>query len=142
MSCSWTSGWPSRRRAAAWSKLKKDRVGKGSLSHSDGAPAYTQKNDGRLRDKVRHGMPRNGGKTRPEYTKRFTHTLESGEEVVAIGGTQCLDGWWTHGKRAAYGVKASNKKGLDNHIREEQWRHWVGSKDRWVECGKVIAWVP
>jgi hypothetical protein len=46
------------------------------------------------------------------------------------------------GKRAAYGVKASNKKGLENHIREEQWRLWVGSEDRWVECGKVIAWVP
>ena len=123
-----------------WTELRKARVGTNTLTHTDKAPAYTQKNDGRLRDAVRHGRNKKGQKA--EYTKRFKHVTASGEAFTAVGGTQSLDGWWTHGKRATRGVNAKKKKALDNRIREEQWRHWIGSADRWVECGNVISWVP
>jgi hypothetical protein len=122
-----------------WVEIRDARVGAGALSHTDGAPAYISQREGARHDSVSHNH-KHGKK--PEYTKVTTHTDLAGRKVQAVGGTQCLDGWWTHGKRAIFGTKAGNHDGVDAHVRAEQWRHWIGSQDRWEALGAVIQWIP
>ena len=124
-----------------WRKFRDARVGEGSLTHSDGAPAYNETGAGSYHDKVCHDS-RRGGKRVQEYTRKVEHDLPDGTSYKAMAGTQSIDGWWGHGKRACHGVKAQDKHILESHIRAEQWRHWVGAGDRWAEAGKVISWVP
>eukprot|EP00747_Dinoflagellata_sp_TGD_P028540 gnl/TRDRNA2_/TRDRNA2_133329_c1_seq1.p1 gnl/TRDRNA2_/TRDRNA2_133329_c1~~gnl/TRDRNA2_/TRDRNA2_133329_c1_seq1.p1 ORF type:complete len:229 (+),score=40.32 gnl/TRDRNA2_/TRDRNA2_133329_c1_seq1:152-838(+) len=46
-------------------------------------------------------------------------------------------------KRAAgEAATASRRSALTHHIREAQWRHWVGGKDRWEAAAKVVQWIP
>jgi hypothetical protein len=110
------------------------------LVHADGAPGFAAQHHGSCHDKVRHGT--NGGKKKSEYVKTVTHELQDGTVMQAKAGTQSLDGWWAHGKRACNGVKAQDEQHVESHVRAEQWRHWVGAGDRWVEAGKVISWLP
>jgi hypothetical protein len=124
---------------AEWKKISDKRVGKNTLTHTDGAPAYSKPRPGTMHDKVSHG--RNGGK-KPQYTKLHQHPLPDGTVLEAQGGTQSLDGWWKHGKRACDGTQARNPTNVEEHVRAEQWRHWIGDADRWVEAGKVISWIP
>ena len=108
------------------------------MTHSDGAPAFTEQLPGSYHDKVVHGT--SGGKRKPEYTKVVEHELTDGTKMKAQAGTQSLDGWWTHGKKACHGVKAQDDTRVEDHVRAEQWRHWVGAKDRWAAAGDVFAW--
>ena len=122
-----------------WVAFQKKYVRLSALAHTDGAVAYRTTASGVMHDAVRHSR---GGQTRGEYTKVVKHTRNDGKTLSAVAGTQSLDGWWKTGKRNCDGVRASYEGAVDDRVREAQWRHWVGSKDRWVEAGKVIAWVP
>lgn len=120
-----------------WVRIRSAHVGKGTLVHSDGAVAYRDPGDGVYHDHVCHGIGTR--RRRPEFTKRVVHETPAGS-VDAVAGTQCLDGWWSHAKRACTGVKASNAEKLNDHIRTEQWRHWIQAEDRWVASGEVFKW--
>ena len=124
---------------AEWTKIRDQRVGAGTLSHTDGAPAYHAQRDDTRHDAVTHS--RQKGK-KPQWTKATKHQDLGGRTVQSVGGTQSLDGWWAHGKRATFGVQARNHDGVDAHFRSEQWRHWVGAKDRWAAAGEVFQWIP
>ena len=122
-----------------WVKIRDKRVKSGALSHTDGAPAYKGTRPDTYHDSVSHTKTRT---KKPEWTKEITHASPDGEVIHTLGGTQCLDGWSAHGKRATYGVQSRNTLAIDMHFREEQWRHWVGGRDRWVEALNVIQYVP
>ena len=92
--------------------------------------------DGQFHDSVSHSGPS------ASYTKTVKHSLPDGKELKAVAGTQSMDGWWTHGKRNTRGVNARYEDKVEDHIREEQWRHWLGERDRWLAAGEVISWVP
>ena len=92
-----------------------------------------------MHDAVSHS--RANGK-RPEYAKKVEHKNADGTAYSAVAGTQSLDGWWSHGKKACQGVNGRYPVKVEDHFREEQWRHWVGAGERWVEAGLVISWVP
>ena len=109
------------------------------MGHADGAPAYKSCAPGQLHDSVRHSQSKG---RKPEYAKAVVHADENGNSYGSVAGTQSLDGWWGHGKRATRGVNARYEDKVDDHFREEQWRHWMGDADRWVEAGHVISWVP
>jgi hypothetical protein len=87
-------------------------------------------------------MPQQPQSKKPEYAKHVTHTDEDGNSYDAVAGTQSLDGWWGHGKEACKGVNARYSVKVEDHLREEQWRHWVGDGDRWAEAGRVLSWTP
>ena len=121
-----------------WNKLRKKHVGHNALCHPDGAPAYKaqDKAKGQLHDSVSHS-----GKNKA-YTKVTTHVDAEGEEFKSVAGTQSLDGWWTHAKRATHGVNARYAGQVEAHIHTEQWQHWEGNDDRWVAAGVVLSWIP
>ena len=56
--------------------------------------------------------------------------------------TQSLDGWWGHCKKACSTVNAGFQDSVDDHVREAQWRHWTGDRDRWEAAADVISWLP
>ena len=118
-----------------WVKLRGKHVGRRSLGHADGAPAYKSHGKGQKRDAVPHS-----GKNKA-FTKITAHD-DDGKKVLAVAGTQCLDGWWSHGKKATFGVNARYPDQVEAHIRAEQWQHWLGNEDRWAAAGKVISWIP
>lgn len=122
-----------------WVAIRGKRVSPGALSHTDGAPAYTSTSPGSYHDSVSHS--KQGGK-KPQWTKLVKHNTPDGKVIATIGGTQCLDGWSAHGKRATYGVQSGNSKAIDAHFREEQWHHWIGDRDRWAAAVDVIQYVP
>jgi len=122
-----------------WIDIRDKRCGDNTLMHTDGAPAYREQRPGTRHDSVRHSYK---GKQRPEYTKVTTHCDLNGNEFKAVAGTQSLDGWWAHGKRACHGVQAQCEDKVADHIREAQWQHWTGDGDRWLEAGRVISWTP
>ena len=128
-----------------WHAIRDKKVGAGkrvnqnTLGHADAAPAYKEQGRGQAGDAVSHN--RRKGK-KPEYAKQIDHANEDGTVYPSVGGTQSLDGWWNHGRRACRGVNARYPVKVEDHFREEQWRHWVGGGDRWIEAGKVLAWVP
>jgi hypothetical protein len=115
-----------------WGNLRAKHVGRNqnALTHSDGAPAYRIG----LQDWVSHS-----GKDK-QYTKNTSHKDSMGNEVKCVAGTQSMDGWWQHGKKAAYGVNARFGSEVDACVRAEQWQHWVGNEDRWVAAGNVVRW--
>ena len=119
-----------------WTKLRKKHVGANALGHSDGAPAYKSQGKGQLHDSVSHS-----GKNK-QYTKVTTHEDAEGNQFKSVAGTQSLDGWWAHGKRATRGVNARYSDQVEAHIHTEQWQHWQGNQDRWEEAGKVLSWIP
>jgi len=121
-----------------WEQTSAALVGEGTLVHADGAPAYKKNKPGIKQDAVNHST-RNGG---PFYTKPTTHLLPSGERYKAQGGTQSMDSIWGWAKKNMHGVHAGNAKKIDERVREFQWRHWLGDKDRWVAAGEVLSWVP
>lgn len=123
-----------------WKTISDKRVFKGALAHSDGAPVYRTQPDGVLHDSISH-MRRRGQK-KPQFTKTTTHADASGQSFKAVAGTQSLDGWWGHGKAATKGVNARYDTSVSQRVREAQWAHWVGNRDRWVEAGRVISWIP
>ena len=120
--------------------MSQRRVGEGALIHTDGAPNYAVVPEGVLHDAVPHSKGKKRAK--PIYVKKFHHEDADGNEVVAMGGTQSLDGWFTHAKNNCRGVKASCPESVEQHIREEQWRHWIGNADRWKAAAEVLQWVP
>jgi hypothetical protein len=122
-----------------WQRLQDARVGERSLVHSDGARAYNNLRVGVLHDSVSHSS-RNG--CPPQYTKMVTHKLPDGSKHACVAGTQSLDGWLGWAKKNMHGVKAQSPKRVDEHLKEEQWRHWLGCADRWAEAGKVLSWIP
>ena len=79
---------------------------------------------------------------KPQFTKRTEHVVPGGGTVKAVGGTQCMDGWWATGKRNCHGARADTEGALSCRVAEAQWRHWIGIKDRWEEAGKVLSWTP
>ena len=117
-----------------WIDLRERKVGDNALGHFDGAPAYKSQGLNQLRDSVPHSGPNK------QYTKVTDHLDLEGNSFKAVAGTQSLDGWWTHGKKAAHGVNAKYPDKVWQHVREEQWHHWVGNDDRWTAVGKVLAW--
>jgi len=121
-----------------WDRIQKERAGKGSLVHTDGAQAYKRTRPGVLQDGVNHSS-RKGG---PSYTKRVKHVLPDGTQHSAIGGTQSMDGWWAWGKKNCFGVNAAMPGRVNERIREAQWRSWLGERDRWAAAGEVLSWVP
>ena len=119
-----------------WKVFKKKHTGSNALSHSDGAWAYQSGDGEHLHDSVCHS-----GKHKA-YTREVTHLTKCGKELKAVAGTQSLDGWWSHGKRACHGVQARHPEHVEAHLRFEQWQHWTGNEDRWSAIGKVLSWVP
>jgi hypothetical protein len=119
-----------------WRRAEK-RLGGNSLLHTDGARAYNAA--GVLHDSVSHSH-RHGQKG--HFTKPTRHVLADGSQHKAQAGTQCLDGWWRVGKRDMFGVKASLPHRVEQHLRESQWRHWLGNSDRWAAAGEVLSWIP
>ncbi len=85
---------------------------------------------------------RRRGQKKPQFTKTTTHADVSGQSFKAVAGTQSLDGWWGHGKAATKGVNARYDTSVSQRVREAQWANWVGNRDRWVEAGRVISWIP
>ena len=81
------------------------------------------------------------GRKRSEWTKTVRHKV-GGKFQCKKTGPQSADGWWSTGKKATFGVGACRPLAIDMRVREKQWHHWIGDKDRWVESGKVIGWVP
>ena len=57
-----------------------------------------------------------------------------------LRGSQGVWGWWAHGKKAAFGVRASFPDSVLAHVHEEQWHHWLGNGDCWDAAGEVISW--
>ena len=76
------------------------------------------------------------------YAKTFTHHLPDGNKFKAVTGTQSLDGWSGHCKKACSTVNARFQDSVDDHVREAQWRHWTGDRDRWEAAADVISWLP
>ena len=77
-----------------------------------------------------------------QYTKVTTHVDAKGKEFKSVAGTQSLDGWWTHAKRATHGVNARYAGQVEAHVHTEQWQHWEGNADRWYAAGHVLNWIP
>ena len=123
-----------------WTKIRDKRLGAGVLSHTDAAPAYKAQRSDTRHDACKHGRNKRGQKR--QWTKATSHKDLANRTVKSVGGTQSLDGWWSQGKRATFGVKSSTPDHVDAHVRAEQWRHWVGAEDRWVASGEVFSWVP
>ena len=65
-----------------------------SLGNADGARAYESKPKQRKMDAVLHSG------RKKQFTKTTSHD-DDGEDVVAVGGVQCLDGWWTPATKAS-----------------------------------------
>ena len=111
------------------------------LAHSDGAQAIAFGNpQGILHDAVPHSTSR----SRPKavYARPAAHVLPNGSVYNAVGGTQSLDGWWKHGKKALGQTNARYTKAVDLKLREAQWHHWLGNDDPWTASGEVISWLP
>ena len=64
----------------------KQRVSKGALSHSDGAPVYNTQLGGVLHDSVSHSRRR--GQKKPQFTNTTTHVGADGKTFESTGGTQ------------------------------------------------------
>ena len=60
--------------------------------------------------------------------------------VKTVAGTQCIDGTWTHVKRACLGVNAKCPDKIEDHVKESQWHSWLGSKCPWHAMGCVLSW--
>ena len=52
-----------------------------------------------------------------------------------------MDGVWKHTKLAISCTNARYPEAVELKLREAQWRHWLGSGDRWAAAGRVISWV-
>ena len=120
--------------ADEWSKMNAKHIGKHALGHFDGAPAYKKQRRGQLRDAVPHSGPNKC------YTKTYAHRDCNGKTFKAVGGTQSLDGWWGHAKKAVSSVNARFEGEVWNRVHEEQWQHWCGNEDRWIAAGRVLEW--
>ena len=118
-----------------WGTLRPKRVSTGALVHSGGARAYVKNPPGILQDGVCRGKKR-------QYTKTTEHHDFEGKAFKSKGGTQCLDGWFQHGKRAVGRTNARFSRAVTHRLRQAQWRNWIGNRDRWVAAGEVISWVP
>ncbi len=131
-------GWavPPPTSTAQWEQVRAKRVGLGTLVHRDGAPAYNKNPPGIFNDTVSHSSKKK------KYAKPASHTLEDGSTYDTVAGTESLDGWWSHGKRAVSSTNARYPASVDRRLREAQWRHWIGGRDRWQAAGEVIAWIP
>ena len=90
-------------------------------------------------DSVNHSINK---RRKKEFVKEVVYTDKNRASYRALGGTQSLDGLWSHLQRNTSTVPAKYRKHIDSRIREAQWRHWIGSADRWVEAGRVLAWTP
>ena len=135
-------GWavPPPTSKEQWTAIRGKRVGPGTLVHRDGAKAYAKKPDGIYNDGVSHSSKR--GHAKIAYAKTCVQNLQSGVQHRSVGGTQSLDGWWKHGKRGVSSTNARYPRAVEARLREAQWRHWIGEKDRWTAAGEVIFWVP
>ena len=103
--------------------LARRKITTGAHQHTDGAQAYAVDLPGVVRDKVKH--------KKNEFTK-------PGAVPGTWAGTQSLDGWWGHAKKACVGVNAQAQNALSNHVHEAQWRHWTLQADKWLECGALL----
>ena len=121
--------------AEEWDAIRDARVGGDSLCHSDGARCYDRVASGAAHDYVVHGNKKK------EFTKPTCHITKDGEPFYSVGGTQSLDGWWSTATRNTSGVGAKHDRILLQRVREKQWHHWIGDKDRWLEAGHVITTV-
>ena len=122
---------------ARWGVLRKKYCRRGTLVHTDGAPAYKHNPEGVFHDAVSHSS--RGWRKKGIFTKPVSHQLPDGSNLKTVGGTQMIDGWWRHGKRAVSSINARYPNAIDIKLREAQWRHWIGQRDPWIEAGKVIS---
>ena len=77
---------------------------------------------------------------RKAYAAETEHKTLEGDTFKAVKGTQSLDGWWKHSKRAVGAVNARYPKPVWQRVLAEQWQHWMGNEDRWKAAGEVLDW--
>lgn len=121
---------------AEWKPFsKKHGIGANTLNHTDGAPVYKNTRQGGAHDSVNHGKGR-------QFVKKTVHKDKKGKIIKSYGGTQSLDGWWATAKKNIVGTNARFKDKVSNKVRFAQFLHWLGGRDRFLEAGKVLSWVP
>ena len=120
-----------------WKSYCKKHVASQTILHVDGAQAYaTQVDDKDIRrDTVSHSTKKGG----PFFVKACSHKKVNGRTKKTCAGTQAMDGYWQHLKRSCHGVNARYPGKCDDHIRESQWRSWLGSEDPWEAMGRVLS---
>lgn len=128
---------PPPKSKSEWNRIRDAHVGEGTLVHSDGSLAYRNPPSGVAHDHVNHGSSE---RRRPQFSGKRQHITRSGQPYQSVGGTQSIDGWWTWAKKATAGVRACDDTRVEHHIREAQWRHWIGTAERWSASGAVLSW--